>query len=59
MARFWVCQTINICSQATGAANGRTNRAQQQFVRVTALMEKQRRHLRLAIYAQLAELPIP
>jgi hypothetical protein len=34
---IWVCQTINICSQQTGAANGRSNRAQQQLVKVTAI----------------------
>ena len=34
---IWVCQTINICSQQTGAANGRSGRAQQQFVKVTAI----------------------
>ena len=34
---IWVCQTINICSQQTGAANGRASRAQQQLVRVTAI----------------------
>ena len=34
---IWVCQTINICTQQTGAANGRSSRAQQQLVKVTAI----------------------
>jgi hypothetical protein len=34
---IWVCQTISICAQQDGAANGRTGRAQEQLVRVTAI----------------------
>jgi hypothetical protein len=33
----WVCQTINVCTQQAGAANGRASRAQQQLVKVTAI----------------------
>jgi hypothetical protein len=35
--QIWVCQTINVCSQQVGAGNGRTNRAQTQIVKVTAI----------------------
>lgn len=34
---IWVCQTVNICAQQSGAGNGRANRAQEQFVTVTAI----------------------
>ncbi len=34
---IWVCQTINVCSQQGGSSNGRTNRAQNQVVKVTSI----------------------
>ena len=34
---IWVCQTINVCTQQNGAANGRKSRAQEQIVKVTAI----------------------
>ena len=34
---IWICQTVNVCTQQSGAANGRKGRAQEQLVKVTAV----------------------